>query len=180
MIAAAAWAADPYAESARAKIDLIQEDQAPAGVMLPISAQEWNAWIRAELAEEPEIGLREPKLTLGVGSVTFEAIADLGKLAAHAKVNGIVAGLFQGERTRPETAAGKCTVRLDVVEISGVAVNGMLLNVVANLVLGVLFDDVSVNEPFEMGHRMDRAAIEPSGARIYIANVPPPAKSPVQ
>jgi hypothetical protein len=179
MFAVAAWAADPYAESARAKIDMIRDDQAPAGIVIPISAQELNAWIRAEIAEEPGLGLRDPKLTLGSGSVMFEAVADLGKLAAHAKMNSILVKAFEGDRQlkikmRPENANGKITVRLDLVEISGVPLSGVVLNLVANLVLASLFDDIQVNEPVEMGHRIDHAGIDASGVRVFIANEPPP------
>jgi hypothetical protein len=175
----AAWAADPYAESARAKIAMIREDQAPAGAVIPISAQEWNAWIRAELAGEPELGLREPKVTLGDGQVTFEVLADFGKLARGA--NGVFARLLEGERTvklvaRPETAAGQVTVRLELLEINGVALSGVLLNAAAELVMAAVFDGVRVNQPFAMGHNIDRAAIEPGLVRVFIAA--PPAATP--
>lgn len=171
-MAAMLAAADPYAESARAKIAMIREDQAPAGAVIPISAQEWNAWIRAELADEPDLGLRDSKVTLGTGTVTFEAIADFGKLARGA--NGLFARLVEGERTvklvaRPESAGGQVTVRLELLEISGVPLTGVILNAAAELVMAAVFDDVHVNQPFAMGHNIDRAVIEPGSVRVFIA-----------
>lgn len=173
------YAADPLAESARQKLASIKAEKLPPGTVVPITIQEWNAWVRAEIGEEPEIGLREPKLTLGQGSVTFEVIADFGKLAAKANGAGIFAQMLSGERPvkiamRPETANGKITVHLNTAEISGVALSGVLLKLVAQLVVSRLFDDVKIDEPFDLPHKVDHATVEPAKSEFFIGPLPPP------
>ncbi|MEI9815208.1 MAG: hypothetical protein WDO18_22300 [Acidobacteriota bacterium] len=171
-------AADPLAESARAKLALLKAEKAPPGSTTTITAQEWNAWARAEIADEPDIGLRDPKLTFGTGTVMFEVVADFGKLATRAKANGLFAKMLEGERAvkiavRPETADGKVTVRLDLVEISGIPLSGGILKLVAELVISRLFDDVKIDEPFEIGHKIDHAVIDPAKVQIVVAGQPP-------
>lgn len=166
------WGADKLAESARAKFDLIKEDKAAPGSVITLSSQELNAWVRAELGEEPQVGLREPKLDMGAdGTAFFEALADFQKLAK--TQGGLFATLLGGERKvkiviLPETAAGKVTVRLKLVEISGVPLSGMLLALAAKVVLTQIYDDVKIDEPFDLGHNIDHAVVEPASLKIYI------------
>ena len=176
------YAADPLAESARQKLASIKAEKLPPGTVVPITIQEWNAWVRAEISEEPEIGLREPKLTLGQGSVTFEVIADFGKLAAKSNGAGIFSQMLAGERPvkiamHPETANGKITVHLDTVEISGVALSGVLLKLVAQLVVSHLFDDVKIDEPFDLPHKVDHATVEPAKSQFFIGPLQAPQPS---
>ncbi len=163
--------ADALAEGARAKLAIIQDDKAAPGSVIHFSAQELNAWIRAELAEEPQVGLRETKLELGEGTVSFEALADFQKLAGGQ--NGMFATLLGGERrvkivVQPETAAGKITVHLKLVEISGVPLSGILLDLAAKLVLTQVYDEVQVDQPFDLGHNIDHALIEPGSLKVFI------------
>jgi len=166
------FGADALAESARAKLKLIQEDKAPPGSVITISSQELNAWVRAELGEEPQIGLRDPKFEMGEGgTASLEAFADFQKLAG--TQGGLFATLLAGERkvkivVLPETASGKVTIRLKLVEISGVPLSGMLLALAAKLVLTHIYDDVKIDEPFDLGHNIDHAVIEPATLRVYI------------
>ncbi len=165
------FGADTLAEMARAKLALIEDDKATPGSVITFTSQELNAWIRAELAEEPQVGLRETRLDLGEGTASFEALADFQKLAGGQ--NGMFATLLAGERkvkivVLPETAAGKVTVRLKLVEISGVPLSGILLNLAAKLVLSHVYEDTKIDEPFEMGHNIDHAVIEPAILRVYI------------
>jgi hypothetical protein len=166
-----ARAADALAESARAKLAMIEDDKAPPGSVIVLSSQELNAWIRAELSEEPQIGLREAKLEMGEGTATFETLADFQKLAG--AQGGMFATLLGGERkvkivVQPETAAGKVTVKLKLVEISGVPLSGILLNLAAKLVLSQVYEGTEIDQPFEMGHNIDHAVIEPTMLRVYI------------
>ncbi len=172
-LACVAYAVEPLAESARAKVAQIKQDKAVRGSSVLLSAQELNAWVRAELADEPGLGMRESKVTLGAGSVGFEAIADFGKLAGKNDPNGLLARMLAGDRQikmvlRPETAAGKLTVHLERAEISGMVLTGSVLNLAAKLVLSTLYDDVEIDQPVEMGHNIDHAIVDPSGIRIFI------------
>jgi hypothetical protein len=164
-------AADALAEGARAKLALIEDDKAAPGSVIVFTPQELNAWIHAELAEESEVGIREPKLLLGEGTVSFEALADFQKMA---KSEGSMLGtLLAGERkikivAQPETAAGNVTIRLKLVEISGVPLTGILLNLAAKLVISRIYEETEIDQPFEMGHNIDHAVIEPTALRVYI------------
>jgi hypothetical protein len=166
------FGADPLAESARAKLKLIEDDKAAPGSVITITSQELNAWIRAELGEEPQLGLREPKLEMGEGgTVSFETLADFQKLAG--EKGGMFATLLAGERkvkivVLPETADGKITVHLKLVEISGVPLSGILLNLAAKLVLTQVYDEVQIDQPFDLGHNIDHAVVEPATLRVYI------------
>ena len=57
-------AADPLAERTRNKLARIKADKVPPRTILVSSERELNSWIRAELAEEQGLGLRETKLEL--------------------------------------------------------------------------------------------------------------------
>ncbi len=164
-------AADAAAESARAKLALIEDDKAAPGSVIVITSVELNAWIRAELAEEPGVGLREPKLDLGEGTASFDALADFQKLAG--AEGGLFARMLEGERkvklaVQPDTSAGKVTVHLKSAEISGVPLSGILLNLAAKLVLSRVYEETQIDQPFEMGHNIDHAVIEPTALHVYI------------
>jgi hypothetical protein len=164
-------AADPLAESARTKLALIEDDKAAPGSVVTFTSQELNAWIRAEIGEEPQTGMREPKLQMGEGTVTFEVLADLQKMAG--SQGGMFAALLAGERkikivAQPETSAGKVSVNLKLVEISGIPLSGILLNLAAKLVLTKVYEGVEIDKPFEMGHNIDHAVVEPTALRVYI------------
>jgi hypothetical protein len=165
------FAADAEVEHARAKLALIEDDKAAPGSVIEFTAAELNAWVRAELAEEPEIALREPKLVLGEGRVSFETLANLAKLAGGE--GGIFARLLEGERqvkleVEPETKAGKITVHLKRVELSGVPLSGILLNLAAKLVLSRVYEETEIDAPFELGHNIDHAVVEPGRLTVYI------------
>lgn len=182
-----AYAADPIAEAARDKITSIKKDQAKPGSTIVLTSQELNAWARAELGEEASLGLREPKIGLGSGSVHVEAIADFGKLAGGKNnQNGLLARMLAGDRQikmamRPEAAGGKMTLHLDLIQISGMQLTGTMLNLAAKLVLSALSDDIVLDEPFKLKHNIDSASVSPAGVRIQIAGpLPPPQKPPKQ
>jgi hypothetical protein len=172
LIVTALLAQDPdIVARTRTKLALIEDDQAEPGAVIAITSQELNAWVRAELAEEPDIALREPNVELGHGTVSFEALADLAKLANGEA--GIFARLLEGERrvkveVEPETKAGKVTIHLKRVELSGIPLSGVILTMAAKLVLSRVYDETEIDAPFAMGHNIDHAVIEPTQFRVYI------------
>lgn len=164
-------AADALADSARAKLAVIEDDKATPGAVIVFTSQELNAWIRAELAEEPQVGMREPRLELGDGTVSFDTLVDLQKLAG--AQGGMFAALLAGERkvrivAAPETAAGNVSVHLKLVEISGIPLSGILLELAAKLVLTKVYEGTEIDKPFEMGHNIDHAVITPAELQVFI------------
>lgn len=179
-----AAAIDPLAEAARNKITTIKKDKAAPGSTITLSSAELNAWARAELGEE-NLGVRNPKIGLGPGSLHLEATADFGKLAGGKNnKDGMLAKVLAGDRLikmamRPEAVGGKLTVHLDLVEISGIQLSGALLRLAAGLVLSQLSGDIVLDEPFKLGHNIDSASVSPDGVRINIAGkraLPAPVK----
>lgn len=177
-------AIDPLAEAARNKITTIKKDKATPGSTITLSSAELNAWARAELGEE-NLGVRNPKIGLGPGSLHLEATADFGKLAGGKNnKDGMLAKVLAGDRLikmamRPEAVGGKLTVHLDLVEISGIQLSGALLRLAAGLVLSQLSGDIVLDEPFKLGHNIDSASVSPDGVRINIAGkraLPAPVK----
>lgn len=162
-------AADPLAARTRAKFTQIKQDKAKRGSVIVVTPQELNAWVREELGEE-QLGLREPKVEFGDGTVQFEVLADFRKLAGS---EGMLGKLLEGERpiklvAQPDTADGKVTVKLKLLEISGIPLTGVLLDFAAKLVINQIYDDVEIGQPFAMGHNIDHAVIDPAALRIYI------------
>ncbi|MEO8100220.1 MAG: hypothetical protein ABI811_21140 [Acidobacteriota bacterium] len=166
-------AADPVAAMARAKLNLIKEGKAASGSVFVFTPAEVNAWVREELAEE-QSGIRETKITFGDGTLAFEALVDLRKLAdKKSEMNVLMAKLLEGERPvkmalRPESSAGRLTLHMTSVEISGVPLSGVVLDLLAGFVIRHLYDDAKINEPFDMDHNIDHATLEPAALRVYI------------
>jgi membrane protein involved in colicin uptake len=85
----------------------------------------------------------------------------------------LFARLLEGERkvkltVQPETSAGKITVRLKRAEISGVPLSGILLSLAAKLVLSRVYEETEIDAPFEMGHNIDHAVIDPKALTVFI------------
>lgn len=153
----------------RGKLTRIKADKVPARTVLVFSQRELNTWVREELAEEQGLGLRDTKLELADGLVSFQGLADFAKLAGN---NPLLAGLIGGEHAvkivaQPETGGGKITVHLKQVEIAGMQLKGVLLNLAAKLVISLLYDDVEIDQPFDLGHNIDHASVDAGVLRLY-------------
>ncbi len=180
-------AANPQAEAARAKFTSIKKDKAAPGSTIVLTSEELNAWARAELAEEPALGIREPKIGLGPGSIHVDALVDFGKLAGGKKnQDGLLAWRLGGGRRiklalRAEAQSGKVTVHLDLVQIAGLNLSGKVLNAAAGLLLTALSKEIVIDQPFKLGHSIDSATVSPEGVRVNIAGkraLPAPVKLP--
>jgi hypothetical protein len=66
------------------------------------------------------------------------------------------------------SGAGRCTVYLTRVELSGVTLEGSTLDFLIQNFLLPLYPDVKINQPFEMAYGIDRIDIRPEGVRITI------------
>ena len=58
-------------------------------------------------------------------------------------------------------------MHLKQVEIAGMQLKGILLNFAAKLVIGLLYDDVEIDQPFELGHNIDHASVDAAALRLY-------------
>ena len=169
--ATVAAAYDDYA-SAKQKVDQIEAGRLRAGTRVELSPLELNAYIAREAPE----GVRNPQIQLvapGVASGT--ALVDFNKLQrGQGKQPGwLMSKLLEGERpvsviARIRSAAGRATVDVQKVEISGVAVDGRTLDFLIQNVVLPQYPDVTVGHPFELGYHINKLDVRPAAVGIVI------------
>ena len=175
MAAMLSRAADSLADQVDRKIDLIESGKAKPGSVFVFTAIELNAFARVKAREAAPEGLRQPRLKLGNGSATGEALVDFLKLrhGAGVETNWLVAKLIQGEKRVTATVdirseRGRATVHLIRAEIGGLAVSGAALDFLIETFLLPLYPNAKIDQPFELAHGVDRIEVTPAGARVYM------------
>jgi hypothetical protein len=169
-IAIASSAADDYA-SAQKKFDQIAAGNLRAGTRVVLSARELTAWSEQQVPT----GVRNPKVELGANAAIGSALIDFGKLrrAQGHPPGWLMSKLLDGERpvrvtTRIRSANGKATVDVERVEISGLLIDGQMLDFLIQNFLLAMYPDAIVGQPFEIGSRVDRIEVAPSAATVVI------------
>jgi hypothetical protein len=81
--------------------------------------------------------------------------------------------LLDGERpvsvtARIQSGGGKATVDVQSVEISGLTVDGKMLDFLIQNFLLPMYPDAVVGKPFELGNRIDRLDIQPGSVTAII------------
>lgn len=164
-------------QSANRKIALIENDEARPGTTVHLSLSELNAWIKEEVPAAVPEGVRNPNLELGYGTATGSALVDFLKLreAKGAGTNWLMARLLEGERpvrvtARIQSGNGRATVDVERVEISGLAISGSALDFLIENFLLSYYPEAKIGTPFELGHRIERLDVQPSGVGVAIGN----------
>jgi hypothetical protein len=157
------------------KFSLIEQDRLKPGSHVVLTPAELNAYARQEIAEVAPGSVRNSRLDLGSGTATASALIDFGKLRrAEGKPPGwMMAYLLDGERpvtvtARIRSANGIATVDVQRVEISGIAVEGRLLDFLIRNYLIPAYPDAKIGEPFQLGHRIERLDVQPSAVNVII------------
>lgn len=165
----------PDYQSVVRKFSLIEHDRLKPGSRVVLTPAELNAYARQEVAEVAPDGVRDPRLELGPGTATAHAFIDFGKLRrAEGKPPGpIMAYLLDGERpvtitARIRSSGGTATVDVEQVEISGVTIEGRLLDFLIHNYLMQAYPNAKVGEPFELGHRIERLDVQASAVGVVI------------
>jgi hypothetical protein len=168
-------AVSPEYQAVVHKFSLIEHDRLKPGSRVVLTPQELNAYAVQEVAEVAPDGVRNPRLDLGPGTATASALIDFGKLRrAEGKPPGrIMAYLLDGERpvtitARIQSAAGTATVDVESVEISGVTIEGRMLDFLIRNYLLPAYPQAKVGQPFELGHRIERLDVQPSAVGVLI------------
>jgi hypothetical protein len=164
------------AESAFRKLARIEAGTAAPGSRIVFTPAEVNAWIRAEAKARVPQGVRDVRIELGDGRATGYATIDFLKIrqAATGEQPGwLLKNLFAGERPVVVTArfaSGRSRARVDVerVEISGIAIEGHMLEFVIEDYLRPTFPDVVVNEWFGLRFGIERFALTRAGVTVVI------------
>jgi hypothetical protein len=161
--------------SAKRKIELLENDQVPAGSFVSLTGEELNAYVRGELPNVAPEGIRDPRLELGNGRASGFAYVDFPKLhqAQGRAMNFLLAKLLAGERpvrvsVRIRSSAGTATVDLERVEISGLAVSGAALDFLIQNFLSAYYPEAQVGQPFELTHRIERLEVRSTAVRVIV------------
>jgi len=161
--------------AAQHKFDLIENGKLRPGSRVSFTERELNAYVEQELPKSVPQGVREPKLELGAGTATGSALIDFLKLE-HASGNPpswLMRQLLQGEHpvtvtARITAANGRATVDVQSVEISGVTIEGRLLDYLIRNYLNVYYPDAKVGQAFQMSYRIDRLDIQPARVDVFL------------
>ena len=164
------------ADSAFRKLAKIEAGAAAPGSRLVFTAAEVNAWIRAEAKARVPQGVRDVRIELGDGRATGYATIDFLKIrqAATGEQPGwLLKNLFAGERPVVVTArfaSGQGRARVDVerVEISGIAIEGHMLEFVIEDYLRPTFPDVVANEWFGLRFGIERFTVTRAGVTVIM------------
>ncbi len=163
--------------SIRGKLARIESDRAPAGSRFSLTERELNAWARVKVQAATTGAVRNPVLRLSHGSVTGYAVVDFVALrAAHQDPPGwLLRKLIEGKhpvrvKVRVSSGSGRARIDVESAEISGLTISGLALDfLIRNFVVPV-YPEVKVGEPFELGHRIDRLTVAPSGVTVFIGS----------
>ena len=168
-------AADPQFERAEAKLDRLVDGKASPGSEILFTPAEIEAWTREKAHEQVGDAFRNPRVTLETGTGAGSALVDFLKMreAKGKTTNALMAMMLQGERpltvyVRVSSAAGRCTVYLTRVELSGAEISGALLDYLIKTFLLQMYPDVRLGEPFELGLNMERIELKPEGVRVVM------------
>lgn len=165
-----AAAVDNYA-AAKQKLGQIESGKLKPGARVTFTPHEIGAYV----AKEAPNGVRNPRLELQSGVAKGSALIDFGKVrrAQGYQPGWLMAKLLDGERpvsvtARVRSGAGKATVDVQTVEISGMTVDGRMLDFLIQNFLLAMYPDAVVGRPFELGHRIDRLDIQPGAVGVLI------------
>lgn len=172
--ASALLSADPLADSAQKKLDSIADRKLKPGAVVTLSPREINAWLHEKAVKAFPEGIRNEHIDLGPGTADGNALVDLTKISkAKNGVNPLIARLIEGERPlriaiRVESSNGRATVFLTHVELSGVAIDGSILDFLIKHFVQPRYPDMKINEPFDLDFNIDHIEIQPAGVRVLI------------
>jgi len=168
------FAADPLADSAQKKLDSIADEKLKRGAVVVLSPQEINAWLHEKAVKAFPEGLRNEHVDLGSGTVDGSALVDLMKIQkGKSTMNALIGRLIEGERPlkisiRVESSNGRATVFLTRVELSGVAMDGSILEFLIKQFIQPRYPYIKINQPFDLDYNIDHIEIQPSGVRVLI------------
>ncbi len=157
------------------KFSLIERGRLRPGSRVVLTPAELNAYARQEVADVAPDGVRNPRLELGPGTATASALIDFGKLRrAQGKPPGLLMSyLLDGERpvtitARIRSSQGTATVDVQQVQISGMTIEGGLLDFLIRDYLMRIYPNAKIGQPFALGHRIERLDVQPSAVDVFI------------
>jgi hypothetical protein len=160
--------------SVKRKLDLIESERLQPGSRVTLTSRELNAYVVNEAAELGP-GVRDPRLQLGDSMATGTALIDFLKVrqAAGQPSGWVMTKLLGGERpvrvtARITSGSGRAVVDVDRVEISGVTIDGKMLDYLIQHFLIPQFPEAKVGRPFDLAHRIDRLEVKPDAVGVVL------------
>lgn len=159
-------------QAVRRKIDGIESDRLKPGTRIELTAPELSSYAAHYLPD----GVRDARLQLvAPGIATGSAVVDLGRLERSQghPPGWLLSMLLDGERpvsvtARIRSAAGRATVDVQSVQISGFQIQGAPLDFLIRNVLLPLYPDAVVGQPFELGHHISSLDVQPRAVAVVI------------
>jgi hypothetical protein len=170
------WSAQSDYQEVRRKFDQISKERLQPGARVTLSERELNAYAEQEVKRAAPDGVRSPRIDLDKGRATGTALIDFAKVRrAQGNPPGwLMSKLLSGERpvtvtARVESAGGKAQVHVERVEISGIPIEGSVLDYLIDNYVRERYPSAKIGQPFELGHRMERLEVTPGGVNVHIA-----------
>ena len=160
-------------EMAKRKIDAIETGRVRPGSEVRLSARELNAYADHEIAQVAPQGIRQTALELGNGVASASALIDFGRVrrAQGKKPGWLMSKLLDGERpvkitARVRSGGGQMQVDVQSVEVSGIPIEGSVLEFLIQHYLRAYYPQARVGEPFRLGGGVERVDVRPGDVAI--------------
>lgn len=174
MVALLGAAPGDYA-SVQQKFGLIESGRLKPGSRVELTPGELNAYVEHELpsvtggVRQPRLRLLRPEVAEGTALINF---AELRRSQGNPP-GWLMSQLLDGERpvavtARIRSSAGTATVDVLSVQISGLTLDGRTLDFLIQHFLLPLYPDATVGRPFELGDRIEKLDVQPSGVGVLI------------
>jgi hypothetical protein len=161
--------------TAQRKLDEIASDRLKPGTRVTLTGGELNAYVAEQARRSFPEGVRQPQVSLGANMGTGSALIDFNKIRrARGESPGWLASkLLDGERpvkvnARLSSGGGRAQVDVESVEISGMTIDGRLLDFMIDNYLRSYYPSAKVGQPFELGHNIERIEVRPAGVDVLI------------
>lgn len=158
--------------SVQQKFALIEAGRLRPGARVVLSPRELTAYAEHGVP----VGVRNPRLqVMAPGVVTGSALVDFGKVrrAQGYRPGWLMSRILDGERpvsvtARIQSGAGKATVVVQRVEVSGLQIDGSTLDFLIENFLIPMYPDAAIGRPFELGHRIEKLDVQPAAVAVQI------------
>jgi hypothetical protein len=158
------------------KLDLIENGRFRPGTRVDFPIADLNAWFREEARDYFGGAVTNLRIETGYNAVTGYANIDFVKLRQATTVEApgwLMRNLFAGDRPvvvklHFASEGGRARVDLDLVQISGVPIEGNALDFVVRNYVQPTFSDVKLSQWFRLADRVDRVSTTPAGASVLI------------
>jgi hypothetical protein len=164
--------------TAAKKLTAIESGAPGRGSKIHFSKDEVNAWMRDEAKARAPRSVTGLRVDLGESRATGYARIDFVTLRR--EITGEQPGwfarnLFSGERpvvviARFESRNGQARVNVERVEVSGMAIEGRMLDFLIDDYLRPAFPDARVNEWFGLRYGIDRFTVSPPGLTVVMGS----------